>query len=63
MKKWIALLMALAMVFGLAACGNKTEEVPAASSVVEERNLRRLPNRNRNLSRSPNLSLRVPPTR
>lgn len=36
MKKWIALLMALAMVFGLAACGNKTEEVPAASSVVEE---------------------------
>ncbi len=55
--------MALAMVFGLAACGNKTEEVPAASSVVEEPEPAPAPNRNRNLSRSPNLSLRAPPTR
>lgn len=28
MKKWIALLLALALVFGLAACGNKAAEEP-----------------------------------
>ena len=37
MKKWIALLMALAMVFGLAACGNQAEDTPEEQPpVVEE---------------------------
>ena len=26
MKKWLALLLAVVMAFGLAACGNKAEE-------------------------------------
>ena len=32
MKKFTALLLALAMVFALAACGSKTETSPAASA-------------------------------
>ena len=34
MKKWIALLLAMALAFGLVACGNQAEEPAESSSVV-----------------------------